>query len=282
MVVYVEYAFIENFLLDFCLLFLAVKTARGKLKLWRILFGGAVGAIEAIFFPLLTLPTPIAYLLKFVGGAALVLVAASGRVKTYIVALVAFFAYTFALGGLLTAIYSFFGVEYLPAQGYLVERAPVGLILGAGGAFTLLCSLLLPKIFQWRAVQQKKANCTLAHCGKTVHLNALIDSGNLLTFHGEPVNLLSPLAALALFQGETRFVGSVSTATVNGTRELPLLRCEKLSVNGGKTVIKEGALFAVSELNSKEYQIILHTAIFEEEYGHHSCAEIALTKDKRK
>ena len=50
MVVYWEYAFLENFLLDGLLLFLAVKCARGRAGVFNLLLAAGVGAAEAILF----------------------------------------------------------------------------------------------------------------------------------------------------------------------------------------------------------------------------------------
>ena len=133
MVVYWEYAFLENALLDGLLLCLALKCVRARVRPAKLLFAAASGGAFAVVFPLLALPVWAAYVVKFASGVVLVLLAGSGkRAKPYCMTTAVFFALTFAFGGLLTAVYSFFGIETVDGTGFYLERAPVALI--AGGA----------------------------------------------------------------------------------------------------------------------------------------------------
>ena len=81
MVVYVEYALIQNFLLDGALLYLSLKGARVAFQRRNLLFAAFLGAVFAIVYPLLVLPEFLKTVLKFAVGALLCLVA-FGRVKS--------------------------------------------------------------------------------------------------------------------------------------------------------------------------------------------------------
>ena len=142
MQVYIEVAFLENFLLDGVLLYLALACARLKISAWRLLLASALGAVEAIVFPLFPLPAWAAYLVKFMGGALLAVIAAKGRPKQICIATAFFFLFTFALGGLLTAVYSFFGIQYEAGTGYLVEQAPAGLVAGVSSVRLSPCTAI--------------------------------------------------------------------------------------------------------------------------------------------
>ncbi len=264
MEVYVEYAFAENFILDLLLLFLAVKCARAQSGPVRLGLAAAVGAAEAVVFPLLPLPVWAAYAVKFSGGAILPLLAVKkGTVKTYCFALLAFFALTFALGGALTAIYSFSNIPYAEGQGYLVESAPIGLVLGLAGLFGV-CVFYLSRIFyRYRKLKSCLFSAELLHDGKKLSLSALADTGNGLTFHGRPVNVLSPAAALLLFRDEKVPLGRIAVTTVNGTKESPVFACHEMKIDG-RTY--ENVLFTTGDVRSKEYQMVLHTSYLEE--GH--------------
>ncbi len=282
MVVYWEYAFAENFLLDWCLLYLALLTARGKMNYLRLTFSAALGGAEGVLFPLVKLPIAALYAVKILGGVLLVFVAHSGRWKSLLIATFSFFGYTFALGGLIVAAYSFFQIEYRIEQGYLLEGAPVGLILGGGGTFTILLRITIKHAFHFRKVQSLCIDCTLKNGVQTCRAKGLVDSGNLLRFRGEPVSVISPTLALALFGKNQSFEGTMSVTTVHGTRPCPLLRCEKAELGIGQGITREGALFAVADVGSREFQMILHTAWTEEEYGNFHQTKIAVAKDKRK
>ena len=282
MIVYWEYAFAENFLLDGLLLWLALKTSRGKIRARNLLFASAVGAAEAVVVPLVAFPVWAAYLAKIAGGALICLLAVHrGSKKTYLVCTAAFFLYTFALGGLLTAAYSFFGAEYAEGNGYLVESAPVALVFSLAGVFAIACVSGVKYLFRFRAVQKNLLRCTLTHGSRTVCWRGLADSGNCLIFRGKPVSVISPAAAFALFGREFPVAGRMSVRTVNGERETPVLECEKAVIYCGKeknTI--EHILFAVGDTGSKEYPIILHTALTEGDHGNAECAQSAPEQDR--
>lgn len=264
MIVYAEYAFLENFLLDAVLLYLALKCARGRVRVLNLLFAAAVGAGEALAFPLLPLPVWAAYFVKLLGGALIAVIAVSkGTKKTYFVVLVCFFLMTFALGGLLTAAYSFFRVEYAEGGGYLVEQAPVGLVLGAAGAFCVLATAFAKRLYRYRCEKRSVFACSLTSGGKRVHWKGFADSGNLLMFRGEPVCVVSAAAVFALFGRRPKEEGRIRIGTVNGEKETPVFRCDTLEVGGKRA---QGAYLALGSVDSKEYQIILHTAFLEGEH----------------
>ena len=194
MEVYAEYAFAENFILDFLLVYLAVKCARAKTGAVRLPLSAAIGAVEALVFPLFPLPVWASYLVKIAGGAILpILAVKKGTIKTYFVALIAFFGLTFALGGLLTAAYSFFDIPFIEGQGYLIESAPIGLVIGLAGLFGVAVFLLSRSLYRYRKLKRDVFDTELFHGGRTAHLKALADTGNHLSFRGRPVNVLSPL-----------------------------------------------------------------------------------------
>ncbi|MDE5896420.1 MAG: sigma-E processing peptidase SpoIIGA [Clostridia bacterium] len=270
MTVYIEYAFLENFMLDGLLLYLSVRIARGKIKALRLMFAAAVGAGEAIAFPLLTLPVWSAYFIKLAGGAILVLIAVSGkRVKTYLFAMLAFFLCTFALGGLLTTAYSFFGAEYEAGNGFLVERAPVALVFSAAGLFAVFLGETARRFYRFAKTERKIVDCVLTQNGRTVRWKGLADSGNLLEFHGRGVCVCSAKAIFALFGRDLREVGRIRINTANGGRESPVFECAGMRAGKGA---EQAVLLTVGEVESKHYSLILHTDYLE---GKHETVERA-------
>lgn len=264
MTVYIEYAFAVNFLLDGLLVFLSLKCAHGRVGRIRLFLSAAVGAGEAIVFPMIPLPNWCAVLVKLLGGILLVLIAVGkGGRRTFLVAGVAFFALTFALGGLLTAVYSYFRIPYAQEGGYLVESAPVALVLAVAAIFAI-CTLRAAKgFYRYRNLKRNLFPCTVEAGGKKVEWRGLADSGNLLFFRGEPVNVISAAAALALF-GKTPPLGRMQINTAGGSRDSPVFRAQSLTVGAGKRARRsEEPLFTVGEVDSGEYRIILHTSFLE-------------------
>lgn len=260
MAVYIEYAIAENFLLDGLLLYLALKCARAKVKAFRLLLAAAIGAAEAVCFPLLSLPAWCAVLIKLFGGLILCLVAVSkGTKKTYLLVTAAFFGMTFLLGGLLIAIDSALGIEYVEGEGYLLESVPVALVISVAGIFSVLAVRGANAFYRYRKIARNLFDCKLTAGGKTATVKGFADTGNCLFFRGEPVCVISAIGALALFS-KMQPEGRMTVSTVNGSKEAPVFRCPRLEIGGS---VRENVCFTVGEIGSKEYQIILHTAFAE-------------------
>lgn len=259
MTVYIEIAFAENFLIDGLLLYLALKCARAEVRPLRLILAAAAGAGEALLFPLFSLPAPLVYLVKFAGGAILALIAAKGGLKTSLIVACAFFALTFVLGGMLVAVYSFCGVSYAEGEGYLVEGAPVALVLAGGGILLIAVTKASRAFYRHRRRMKDLFPCRMTVGRHTVRWTGLADSGNRLSFRGKPVCVVSALGALALFSGSPP-VGRLRISTVNGSRVSPVFVCDSLEL-GGK--INKKVYFTVGDVESKEYSVILHTSLEE-------------------
>ena len=63
MVVYIEYAFLENTLFDFALLCLSFLLCKTKIVWWKTLISACAGGVFAVFFPLICLPEILLILL---------------------------------------------------------------------------------------------------------------------------------------------------------------------------------------------------------------------------
>lgn len=266
MSVYWEYAFLENFILDGLLLYLALKCARVKCYPLNLLFAAGVGAAEAVVFPLFTLPVWAAYLIKIAGGIVIALIAVrKAKWKAYIVVVTAFFLMTFAFGGLLVAAYSFFNAEYVEGNGFIVERAPVALVLSLAGVFGVFVVLSVRFFYRYRRIKRNLFACVLRAGEKSVRVTGFSDSGNLLVFRDRPVCVVSAVTALALFHGNAEEVGRMTVNTVNGSREAPVFECDLEIAFAHKKINKKSVLVTVGNIRSKEYGLILNTAILEGE-----------------
>ena len=267
MIVYWEYAFLENLILDGLLLYLALKCARVRCHILNLLLASAVGGAEAVVFAMLALPVWASYLVKIAGGILLtLLVVRKVSWKSYLIVAVSFFLMTFALGGLLVAAYSFVGVEYVEGNGFLIERAPVALVLGIAGVFVVLTVLAVRYFYRYRRIKRNLFACTLTSGKKSVRVSGFADSGNLLTFHDQPVSVISAVTALALFHGNAQEVGRMTVNTINGSREAPVFACDISLALSRRTICHKGAYVTVGTIESKEYRIILHSAMLEGEH----------------
>lgn len=270
MVVYVEAVFLENSLLDGLLLFLAIRCARGRVRVCNLLAAASLGGVQAIVFPLIDFPVWAAYLVKFLGGALLAVVAVSrGSARQYLITVIAFFALTFAFGGLLTAAYSFFGIETAEGTGFYVERAPVALVFCAAGIFLIAVLRGARALYRYRKVEQNIFVCVLEQGARRLTWRAFADSGNCLLFRGKPVCVISAAGAFALFGARPEAVGRISVGTVNGEEERPVFVCGRMRVGAREY---ENVFLTIGEVG-KRYQMILHTALTEGSDEHTGIAQ---------
>lgn len=265
MIVYVEAVFAENSLLDGLLLYLSVKCARGKASLRNLLVAASLGGIQAVIFPLLDLPVCAAYPVKFLGGTLLAVVAVrKGNIRQYLITVAVFFLLTFALGGLLTAVYCFFGIETADGTGFYVERAPVALVFSVAMIFLIAVLKWAQALYRHRRIEQNIFVCVLEHGEKKVVWRGFADSGNCLQFRGRPVGVISATGAFALFGAHPKAVGRIRVGTVNGGTERPVFSCERLRVDGR---IYSGVYLTIGDVGTR-YQLLLHTAWTEGKYDH--------------
>lgn len=279
MVVYWEYAFAENFAVDALLLVLSLSVAHAKMHVGNVLFASGVGAAEAIVFPLINLPTWAAYAVKFAGGLLIaVLAVRKGKFRTYCTASGAFFFLTFALGGLLTALYSFFGAHYEEGTGYIIEQYPIGLAIALIGFFFVSVFFLGKRFYRYRHEVRNLYACELENGGRSVKLEGLADTGNCLEYGGSGVCVVSPEILFALFGAKPPAIGRMTVGTVNGVREAYVFRAEKLIIAGN---VHENVCLTTGEV--KKGRMILHISLLE---GAHEAAmrteDLAATHQRKR
>ena len=256
MVVYVEYAFLENFVLDGALLVLALKAAKTPVRWAKLLLAAAFGGIFALLFPLLILPNFAAFLLK-TAAALLLCVTAFPRIKTrvergkFLLALSCFFAFTFCFGGALIA---------LNAKGAFV-------FLGFAVGFVFALDFI-KKLYKKRATEKFVYDCAIAYKQRRVSVLAFYDSGNFASYKGKPVHFLSPEIGFEIWEEELWQKGceELCISTLAGEKKCKVFRGDlEVQEKEGATLL-QGAYFALSaNMLSRGYKLLLNSRAFEGE-----------------
>ncbi|MBQ4121034.1 MAG: sigma-E processing peptidase SpoIIGA [Clostridia bacterium] len=190
-VIYGDVFFLVNFSMDFLALYLTAKLSHASLTFWRLVLGGALGGLYATVA--LFLPSSVeafaTLLFPFLLSAV---VFGVSRVTALVKRALLFFAVSFVMGGVMTAVYYYAG-RLLSEKGiYIngeVETVYSDLPLWAVG----LCAAwaaFIASVFSRYA--KKKASCrsavlTLSDGGRCVTLSSLVDSGHFLE---EPIGHL--------------------------------------------------------------------------------------------
>ena len=254
MVVYVEYAFLENFVLDGALLVRALKATKTPVKWRKLVLAAAFGGIFALVFPLLILPNFATLLIKTATALLLCLIAFPS-VKTrvergkFLCAVTCFFAFTFCFGGALIA---------LNARGAFI-------FLGFAVAFVFALGFL-KKLYQKRAIEKFVYDCAIAYKQRVVSVSAFYDSGNFASYKGKPVHFLSPEIGFEIWEEEVWQKGEERCiSTLAREKKCKVFRGDlEVKEKEGATVLK-GAYFALSaNMLSRGYKLLLNSRVFEE------------------
>ena len=257
MVVYIELAVIENFLLDGVLLWLALKIARREIRKRKIILSALVGAGFAVVYPFLTLAPFLEVVLKIAVGALLVLLAGKlPKVKKgwgrYALSCIYFFLFTLFSAGFIFAIFG--------------QTPPKW---GVGLGFCLLIPIIfaiMRVIYARRRVESVLYDCKVVYKTRAVQVVGYYDSGNLASKNGLPVCFLSPevgceVLGLELWEDRGQVCDEVAISTLSGEKRLRVFLGEIHIKN-----VKKQAYFALSgNMLSREYKLLLHARIFDEE-----------------
>ncbi len=259
MTVYIEYAFLENFLLDGVLLWLSLRASRTPFSFLRLFFAATVGGVFAVLFPLVKLPSSFSLLLKIAVGLFMCMLLHK-RLRTkkdwgrYALNAVLFFTLTFAFGG---ALYGN-GVSYpWIAVGFL--------------SLSVVALILVEKLYKRKAIYQNVYDCRISIQGKSLRAQGFLDSGNLATKNGIPVCFLSTdalydLYGQALLENERgeQVCDEIQIDTMSGRKTLPLYK-GTLWIKNGKASREKEVYFAPStNMITREYKVLLHSRILEE------------------
>lgn len=204
MTVYADVLFLVNFSLDYVSLYITGRLLSRPMRTWRLCAAAAVGACYAVAALFFDVPEILYLMLTLAVSAVMCVCAYRGSdVAGTVGASVLLFCVGCALGGAMTAIYSL-------GAGYSDALMGGGDGVGAGaGVMTGVALLATAAVAVGGRVARRRrgvsvVSVTVGTDGKTVTLDALSDSGNLLRdpASGRPALIISISAASKLLPPE--------------------------------------------------------------------------------
>lgn len=222
MIVYIEYAILDNMAIDTVLLYLVCVTIGHKLYWHRIILSSVVGTVCALVVPLVHIW--IGYVIKSVCLLSMCYIVC-GRKRLHI-SVVLLLVYTFLLGGMILGILSLLGVEYnvdnISCTYY--STVPIGMYVLA----VVLCVMLV--LYVVRYIQHRRTtgsavvDIVLMLSGQHLPCSGYIDSGNMLLVEGVPVcfvcgrlgKKVSQLLSVAVIRNNSV---KVQYTTMSGSRQ---------------------------------------------------------------
>ena len=249
MIVYVEAVLFDNFCLDFLLARLTLSVNKRKARSVRVALSALVGSGLALLYPLIS---EYALLMKIVTLFVCSAIFGGERpIVGYFRNLLVYLILSFVLCG---------------AISFLLDSNPTGFIGGNfGGAVGLTALGVLLLLYTVRQVRglvkeaRRREKLTVAEMinkGKRVRIDALYDSGNLLTDHnGRGVVVTDRRKAKEL--GELSSLGEIRVKTVGGDKVLALVKIPEIKIysDNGENILTN-VTAALSDLPD-EYALIL-------------------------
>ena len=265
MEIYIEYAFLENFLYDLALLWLAFTAARVKMRGWKLALSASVGGVFAVAFPLLSLPQALGTAVKMAMGALLCMLA-FGQLRTkkqwgkYALATALFFAFSFGFGGTLLVVYGPLSIG---------EKVPSVLVFLGFALLSVVGIYLIKKLYARRAIYSRIYACTLIAGERKIVAEGFYDSGNLATKNGVPVCFVSPALLYDLFgeeilKAEGQVFDEMQIATLAGEKTTRLYLGEIAVKTDEKTVCAHAYFAPSKNMIGREYTVLLNARIVEE------------------
>lgn len=250
MTVYIEYAFLDNLIIDYTLLKLSLLLSRHKTKFWWLLFCAFLCAIFAIVIPIVNLSTTIKSIIKILFSLLIVYVSCEQKtLKEYLKLYLIFMLITFTFGGILQGVFTLFSLPY--DNVYLTWLVIISVkILGA----ILRC--LIKKVKDSFSSEKFRYNCTVKIGEKLKNCQGFYDTGNGVIDNetGKGVVICSKSFAYNLL-GTSNFEKYISIKTVTGERQVGCFTVENLSVDN---IDYTDVLFAVSPTQIVGSELLLH------------------------
>lgn len=214
MVVYAEYVFLENFIMNFIILSLTAKFGRTTTTKLKLVLSSSIGALYAfvIFFP--SLHFMFSIFMKIACSMLIIVVAFTPyRFKEFFKLTGVFYLITLVFGGAGFALFYFTSFNGIVSNGvfYITNISLKNIMLASGLGYILIN-------FCWSYIQKQlskdKVYMTLRieMNGDTVELKGLVDTGNSLTdpITKYPVIIVEYDAILKLFPDNIKEVFRVS------------------------------------------------------------------------
>ena len=260
MQVYVELALLENFCMDFTLLYCAKLVAKNAAGWKRMSVASALGACFAVLFPLFNLPAVWSVIIKILSGLILCLAAGKfKKIKGYVKFSVIFLAFSAALAGALIGIFSLAGIAYEEGGGYILSSVPIGIPLFGALLFVIAARIIKNKFSKG---SKKEVACRIYAGQLSVSLSGFFDSGNKVSYRGSPVSVIPKECARKIVDIE-RITEGVKIHTVAGSKIIKVFTADRLEVDfGDKTEVYKGVIIGVS--HAPISCAVLHPDILEE------------------
>lgn len=190
MEVYIEFAIVDNLVIDYLLLYISCYTSKVRSNRLRLFIGSAVGTIFAICLTILDLSFISNLVLKFIIPFPMIICVFGikelfgkniNNLRKILLFYFIFLAYTFLMGGLILAVFYILSIR-LNSFIYLsyTSLVPVGVIVAVIAIYIKSVILITRKLDKSRTVKNFLYDISFNYAGTMYNLTVFLDSGNFL------------------------------------------------------------------------------------------------------
>ena len=202
MTIYLEYAIIDNIVINSLLLIFVFRTIKQKVPRMRVGMSVVFGTVAAIVMPMLSYVGVLAFAVKMFVGSVMVYIVQSKSFARFIIFYLLFIGYTFAFGG---AVYGLLFMFNSTTGGLLYftysTSVPIGVLVVAGVVGAKLISMLVKFLNLRQSVSNYLRDVVIYYQNEKFKVTSYLDTGNRLVDPSSqaPVVIISLSLFLKMF-----------------------------------------------------------------------------------
>lgn len=253
MIIYIECVLFNNFAIDSLILYLALLMTKRQIKVWRIFLASIIGAIYALFSPIMQFKGDIA--IKFLVALLMCLLSAKWlNFKKFLCVFASFLAGSFAFGGVVIGLMNM----WQPFRETMQNPSNINVGLMSTIFLILLAfSRKALQIFQKKHISEANVKEVIINKDKKIiRERAYYDSGNTMYYKGiYPVIVMDESLHK---DNENTAVGSINVSTLCGQKQEAVYKLDKVVV-GNRMY---DSVYCVFNKLAGNYKILLHSDIY--------------------
>lgn len=266
MEIYVEYALIENFTLDFAIGYLACLFSKTPIRGKGLLLGSVFGSLFAVTYPILNVYAGVlSKIILFFFPFLFCICCFGGKVKKkdrgrYALNVFSFYVVSFVFAGGTYAVCSMFSIPYAQ-NGVLFVGAPLGLTFSALVGMSALCVAFIKRVYKRKSRTEFIYPCALTLNGKTVRADGFVDSGNVAYKDGKPVCFVSADLFFEIVGVAWQSIATeeLAVTTVAGEKKIKIFFLDEIKIycDGKENIISKPYCAVKNLTGAREYKVLL-------------------------
>lgn len=252
MEVYIEYAIIDNFIMDYLLLKSTVWLTKKKAKTVFLVLSTCIGTLVAVIVPLFEINKAVSFLIKVVlAGLMSFLTVKHKNFVEFFKFFNVFLLLTFAVGGAVIGVLSLIGIDYsaegINKNGFL----PIGVNFFFGYVCLKATKKTIDKAMK-KLDNQFVCECIIEKTGKAHSFVAFIDSGNMLfdAMTNFPIVVCDEEIAKQILGSTDTPIRYLPISTVSGISSMPLFDIDSITIIKKGNLQKKNAMLGIMKKGS--------------------------------